>query len=81
MDIYDNAIQQLEKYKSIPSAKESVKRAIERLSEQKEIAESLCESGISFCYQFDSCICLGNFNLTNLLSFRNESRETAITTA
>jgi len=81
MDIYDKAIQELlEKYRSISSVKkESIERAIHCLLEQKEIAKSLSDSGISFCYQFVSCICLGNFNLTNLLSFRNGSSAIAHT--
>ena len=53
MDIYDKAIQELlEKYRSISSVKkESIERAIHCLLEQKEIAKSLSDSGISFCYQ------------------------------
>ena len=69
-EIYDNAIQKLEAYKSIPTARKIYEAAVHTLIEKKEVAVNLYEIGISFYYQFDSCICLGNFNLTNLFSFR-----------
>lgn len=49
--IYDSAIQQLEKYKSISSAENIVSKAVESLLNQKEIAHNISELGISFCYQ------------------------------
>ena len=46
MNIYDHAIKQLEKYRSIPSAKKVYEKAVENLQEQKDIANNLSELGI-----------------------------------
>lgn len=45
--IYDSAIQQLEKYKSISSAENIVSKAVESLLNQKEIAHNISELEMS----------------------------------
>ncbi len=64
IEIYDRALEKLKIYKTVSGAEKVYQRAVEALLLKKEVSQNISELGISFCYYFDSCSFLHNFNLT-----------------